>query len=373
MAKKDYYETLGVSRDSSKEEIKKVYKKLAKKYHPDLNKDNKGAEAKFKEINEAASTLSDDAKRAQYDQFGSEGVNFGGQGGQGFGGGFSGSQGFDFNDIFDNFFGGGGQGGRSRYRGPKPGNDLRYDITIDLEDVANGLEKSIRVKKKDSCTTCDGQGGSGLDTCSTCHGQGVVVSQRQTPFGTFQSQSTCPTCRGRGKSIKDPCNSCHGTGFEVREKTIKISIPAGVANGSRLRVTGEGEAGEAGASKGDLYIFIHVREHAFFERDDYDLYIDVPISYAQAVNGDSIKVPTITSKAELKIPSGIQPGTLLRMKGKGLPILRRSGSGNQYVKIVVEVPKKISKKQKKSLDDFEKAFTGKKPHEKLFEKIHKLF
>jgi len=367
---KDYYKTLGVSKDASKEEIKKAYKKLAKKYHPDLNKDNPSAEKKFKEINEAASVLTDDQKRSQYDQFGSAGPQFGGSG---FGGGFEGFSGgfgdFDFNDIFSSFFG----GGSPRRRGPRQGDDLRYDVEITLEDVAKGLEKNIRVKKTDKCSHCGGKGGTGLKTCSTCHGRGTIVQQRRTAFGIFQSQTTCPTCHGRGETIEEKCSFCHGTGQEIIEKTIKVSIPKGVSDGTRLRIAGEGEAGEAGAPSGDLYVFIHVKEHDLFQRDGSDLYVEVPITFAQATLGATIEVPTILGKAELKVPQGTQPETLLRMKGKGLPNLRHYGTGDQYVKITIDVPTKLNKKQKELLMAFEESLKGKKPHEKLLDKIKGVF
>jgi len=366
---KDYYKTLGVEKGASKEEIKKAYKKLAKKYHPDLNKGSAESEKKFKEINEAAGVLTDDQKRAQYDQFGSSGPQFGGnQSGGGFGNGFGG---FDFNDIFDSFFGGGMGGGRSR--GPRPGNDLRYDIKITLEDVANGLEKKVKIKKRDKCSKCDGKGGKGHKTCSTCKGRGTILQQRRTAFGVFQTQTTCPTCKGRGETVENICNQCNGTGQEVKEKTIQISIPPGVEDGTRLRIAGEGEAGEAGAPMGDLYIFVSVKENDIFQREGSDLYIEVPITFPQAAMGDKIEVPTITGKADLKVPAGTQPETLLRMKGKGLPHLRQYGHGDQYVKITIDVPKKLNKKQKELLKSFDKETKGKKPHEKLFDAIKDAF
>ncbi|MCA9478152.1 MAG: molecular chaperone DnaJ [Nanoarchaeota archaeon] len=371
---KDYYKTLGVEKGASKEEIKKAYKKLAKKYHPDLNKDNPEAEQKFKEINEAASILGDDKKRQQYDQFGSEGMKYGGAN-QGFGGGFgSGFDGFDFNDIFDSFFGGGGGfGGRGRSRGPQPGADLRYDIEITLEEAAEGLEKKVKMRKNVTCDDCQGHGGTDVSTCSLCHGRGQVSRQQRTPFGIFQTQSTCPQCHGSGESYKHECKTCHGSGHVMAEKTIKITIPAGIESSTRLRISGEGEPGEPGARPGDLYVFVHIKAHDVFERDGDDLYLEVPISYSQAVIGDSIEVPTILSKAKLKIPSGTQPGTLLRMKGEGMPHLRHSGHGDQYVKIQVEVPTTITKKQKEQLEAFEKGFKDKKPHQRFFDNIRKAF
>lgn len=375
MAGKDYYDILGVSKSASKEEIKKAYKKMAKKYHPDLNKGDSSAEQKFKDINEAASVLTNDNKRAQYDQFGSEGMKYGQQSGFGGGaggfGGFGGA-GFDMNDIFESFFGG-GFGTGSRRRGPRPGSDLRYDMEITLEEAATGIDKKVKMKKRDTCDDCDGHGGHDVSTCSTCGGSGVVMQRRRTPFGIMQTQSTCETCHGSGESYKTECSTCNGKGWQVKEKTVKISIPAGVSSGSRLRIPGEGEPGEPGAPMGDLYIFITVQEHEFFEREDDDLHIEVPISFSQAISGDSIEVPTITGKAKLKVPAGIQPSTLLRMKGEGIPHLQGYGKGDQYVKITVDVPKKINKKQRELLEKFEASFNEKRPHEKLFERIRKGF
>lgn len=370
---KDYYKILGVDKNASNEEIKKAYKKLAKKYHPDLNAGDTTAEQKFKDINEAASTLTNQQKRAQYDQFGSEGMKYGGQGGAGgFSGGFGGA-GFDMNDIFESFFGGGGGFGSPRRRGPRPGEDLRYDMKISLEEAATGIDKNVRLKKEDRCDDCNGKGGHDIKTCSQCNGQGVVNTIKRTPFGNFQTQSTCPQCRGSGEEIGTLCKSCHGKGHVLKEKTIKVSIPAGVHNGSKLRMSGEGEPGQPGASYGDLYIVIFVEEHKYFERDDSDLYLEVPITFTQAALGDSITVPTITGKAQLKIPAGIQPGTMLRMKNKGMPSIRGSGHGDQYVKITIEVPTSVNKKQKELLKSLDKSFKDKKPAERLFEKIRKAF
>ena len=370
MAEKDYYKILGVDKNASKENIKKAYKKLAKKYHPDLNKDNPEAEAKFKEINEAASVLGDDQKRQQYDQFGSEGMKYGGQGaGQGFGGfNFSGSSDFDFDSIFDSFFGG-GYGGR-RSRRVRRGNDLQYQVSISLEEVATGVEKKINIKKKDLCSKCNGLGGTGVKTCPTCHGSGVVTSVKRTPFGAFQTQTTCPTCGGSGETVEHSCSKCGGKGWEYREKTVSVSIPEGVEDGMRLRLAGEGEAGGPGTEMGDLYIIVHVKPHEYFERDGMDIHFELPISFSQAVLGDSVEVPTIGGKAKLKIPPGTQPGTVLRMKGEGLPHYRRYGVGNQYVHVNVEVPTKLTKKQKSLLKEFDESFKlKKKTYEKILEAI----
>ncbi|MFW5866071.1 MAG: molecular chaperone DnaJ [Nanoarchaeota archaeon] len=376
MAEKDYYKILGVSKDAGKEEIRKAYKKLAKKYHPDLNRDNPEAEQKFKDINEAVSVLSDDTKRQQYEQFGSEGMKQGaGSAGGGFGGfagGFGGMhEGFDINDIFESFFGGGSGFRRSggRRSGPQQGADLRYDMEITLEQAATGIDKDIRLKKDDICDKCDGKGGFGEETCSNCGGYGVVEQVQKTPFGMFRSQRPCSFCRGLGKVVRESCDECHGNGYVRKTKTIKIKIPAGVESGVRLRVEGEGEPGEPGAPQGDLYVFITVSEHEEFERKDDDVYLTVPITFTQAVLGDTIKVPTITGKAQLKVPAGTQPGTLLRMKGKGMPHMRGSGNGDQYVKITIEVPKTLSKKQKELITQFEKDSSSKKPHLRFFEKL----
>lgn len=368
---KDYYSTLGVNKNATKEEIKKAYKKLAKKYHPDLNKDNATAEQKFKEINEAASVLNDEAKKQQYDQYGSEGMKFGGgNAGGGFGGGFDG---FDVNDIFSSFFGGRGGGFGGRQRGPKQGADLRYDIEITLENAAKGLSKKVKMKKKAECDDCEGHGGTGVNECSTCHGRGQVSRQQRTPFGIFQTQATCTSCQGSGETYTKECKTCQGIGSVEKEKTIKITIPAGIENGTRLRINNEGEPGEPGARAGDLYVFVQVMEHDLFERNGDDLYLEIPISYLQAVMGDSIEIPTILSKAKLKIPNGTQPGTLLRMKGEGIPHLRHNGKGDQYIKIQIEVPKTITRKQKEHLEEYDKAFKDEKPHTKFFKSIKNAF
>ena len=366
---KDYYKTLGIEKGASKEEIKKAYKKLAKQYHPDLNKDNPQAEAKFKEINEAASILTDDNKRSQYDQFGSEGMN--GRGFEGFSGGF---EGFDFNDIFDNIFSGGFHGfGGGRTRGPRRGSDLRYDIEITLEEVATGVEKSLKLQKEDTCDECNGEGGKGVTTCSHCHGHGRITVSKRTPFGMFQTQTTCPSCHGRGKTVKDKCSSCNGSGHKLKTKTIKVTIPEGIENGTKLRVSGEGEPGEPGAPKGDLYVVVFVKEHPIFEREGSDIYIEAPLTFTEVALGTTIEIPIINGKADLKIPAGTQPGTLLRLKGKGLPHMRAYGQGDQYVKVNVEVPKTLTKKQKELLQQFEKDSKQKAPHKKLFEKIKDAF
>ncbi|MCF7866893.1 molecular chaperone DnaJ [Candidatus Woesearchaeota archaeon] len=370
---KDYYKILGVEKGATKEEIKKAYKTLAKKYHPDLNKDNSQAQEKFKEISEAASILGNDEKRKQYDQFGSESFKNGGagQGFSGFGGqGFSGfgSQGgnFDFEDIFEAFFGGGGRGRREQRQGA----NIRFDLDITLEEAAFGTSKDIKLKKKNVCKKCEGSGGEETETCSTCHGTGQVRSIKRTPFGAFQTTSACNSCIGTGKEIKKKCNYCDGDGYTIGEKKIHVDIPKGVEDEMRLRVEREGEAGERGSVPGDLYIYIHVEEHDFFERNGNDINVEIPISYTQAVFGDSIEIPTLGGKAKLKIPEGTQSGTIFRMKDKGIPYLRGYGVGDQNVTVIVDVPRKLNKKQKEALEKYGKLIgDSAKPQKGFLEKI----
>lgn len=363
---KDYYKILGVSKDSSKEEIKKAYKKLAKKYHPDINKED-GAEQKFKEINEAVSVLADDNKRQQYDQFGT--ADFG-AGGGGFGGaGFSdfmrgfdfGS--FDFDNIFDMFFGG---GGRRRSRASR-GADLQYDLEIGLKEAAFGTKKEIPLNKLDKCKACNGQGGD-LESCSECGGNGVVRKTARTPFGLFQTQTRCPKCKGSGMSIKKKCPECHGEGRIRVKKTISVEIPPGVDNGTRVRVRGEGIAGENGGGTGDLYVMIYVKPDKVFKRDGDDIYVNVPISFAQAALGDEIEVPTLEGKAKLKIPAGTASHTLLRMKGKGIADLNGHGVGDQMVRVEIQVPEKMGKKQRDLVKEMAK-LEKEKPSKSFLKKI----
>ncbi|RME32202.1 molecular chaperone DnaJ [Candidatus Woesearchaeota archaeon] len=357
----DYYEILGVPRNATREEIKKAYKKLAKKYHPDVNKSPE-AEKKFKEISEAAAVLGDEEKRRQYDSVGHEAFTKSGGGFSGFD--FSGfGPGTDFGDIFESFFGGGFNDffGRRRRRGA----DLRYDVTLTLQEVAEGVTKRLRIRKEDVCPHCHGSGAEEKRTCGTCHGSGHVAQMRRTPFGVFQSTTTCPHCNGRGFVAVKTCRTCRGRGHVEREKELRVEIPAGVEDGTRLRVAGEGEVGEGGA--GDLYVFISIKEHPLFKRDGSDLHIDVPISFFQAVFGDAITVPTLTGKAKVKVPAGTQSGTTFRLRGKGLPGMHR-GHGDELVTVHVETPQKLTKKQEKALRAASEAF-GKSPSKSLFEKL----
>jgi len=356
MASKDFYEVLGVKKEASADEIKRAYRKLAREYHPDVNKAS-GAEAKFKQINEAYQTLSDPSKRSQYDYYGSAG-GAGGGGFSGFGGGgspFQGAEGFgDFQDIFDTFFGGGG----ARRAGPSRGADLRYDMRLGLEDAARGFEKEINIVHFVACQSCKGSGakpGSKPKKCSTCGGAGQVRRQQQTILGSFTQVGTCPTCHGQGETISDPCKDCGGDGRAKKTQNIKVKIPAGIDNGYRLRVSGAGDAGKNGAPPGDLYIFISVEQHPKFNRDGNHLYHKAKISFVQAALGDEISVPTLDGRTTLKIPKGTQPNTTFTIKDKGMPILNRRDHGHLYVLVEVEIPTKLSKKQEELLEQYKNA------------------
>lgn len=367
--KRDYYEVLGVEKDADDATIKKAFRKKARKYHPDVNPGDKEAEEKFKELNDAYEVLSDAQKRAQYDQFGHDAPNFGagGPGGAGFGG-FGGAGGFDdLGDIFNMFFGG---GGGPQQRGPQRGNDLRYDLTIDFEEAVFGAKKTIYLNRWSMCNTCHGTGakeGTSPRTCPRCNGTGRVVSVQQTPFGRMQTQTACPDCQGRGTIIDEPCPDCHGSGRKRETKTLEVNIPAGVDNGTRLRMAGEGEMGELGGGSGDLYIYISVRKHPVFERVNNDIYMEQPINFAQAALGDEIEVPTLEGKVAFTIPAGVQSGTRFRLKGKGISGLKGFRKGDQFVTVIIETPKKLTTEQKElfeqlaaSLEKKEVAHEGKK-------------
>jgi len=362
---KDYYNILGVEKHASKEQIKKAYKKLAKKYHPDINKEE-GAESKFKEINEAVSVLGDDNKKQQYDQFGSDYFKQAG-GGSGFSNFSQGFGGFsDFGDIFDQFFGGGGGQRQSRRRVYK-GNDLLAHVEITLEEAAFGVKKTLNLNKQEKCDACNGEGGTGIKTCSTCHGTGQVTSVRRTPFGMFQSTGTCHDCGGEGKTIENMCSVCRGRGTVKKKKTLEIKIPAGIDNGSRLRLQSEGDAAPKDGIPGDLYLEVYVKEHKYFKRRNYDIILEVPITYSQAVLGDKIEVPTLHGKTILKIPSGTQPGTIFKMRDKGIQHLHGHFYGDQLVKVNVEVPKKLNSKHKKLIKEL--SGVEDKPQQSFLKKI----
>lgn len=360
MSKRDYYEVLGVSRDASEEEIKKAYKRLARKHHPDVNQGNKEAENRFKEIKEAYDVLGDEEKRARYDQFGHAGTD--GPGGGGFQGfeGFGGMGGFgDFGDIFDMFFG----GARERQQhGPSRGSDLEIDLELKLEDAAFGIETEVQIPRKDRCSACEGSGaepGTHPTTCNVCQGSGQVRSTQSTPLGHFQTVRTCHNCHGEGRVINSPCKECRGTGVVQRINKIQIKVPAGVDTGSKLRVAGEGESGIRGGPRGDLYVHIRVKPHPLFKRHKDDLISDVPISIIQASLGDEIMVSTLDGKVKLKVPPGTQSETYFRLKGKGIPHLRGYGRGDHHIKVSVVTPTNLNEKQKKVLRELDKLLTEK--------------
>lgn len=360
MASKDYYEVLGLQKGASDDEIKRAFRKLALKYHPDRNPNDKEAEEKFKEINEAYQVLSDPQKKAQYDQFGT--TDFGGAGaGQGFGG-FDFSDFGGFGDIFDSFFGGGfsGGGGSSRRRrnSPQKGSDLEYTINLTFEEAVFGTKKEININKNETCSHCHGTGakpGTKPRTCDKCGGTGQVRTQRNTPLGSFVSMNTCDKCGGTGQVIKDYCSHCKGKGKIRKHKKINVNIPAGVDNGNIIPIRGQGEAGSNGGPSGDLYINIKVASSPKFKREGFDIYIESHISFGKAVFGTTLKVPTIDGEVKYDVPSGTQSGTVFRLRGKGVEKVNGHGRGDQYVKLIVDVPKSINQRQKEALLDFMKA------------------
>ncbi len=355
--KRDFYEVLGVQRSATDDEIKKAYRKLAKKYHPDLNPDDSSAEQKFKEVSEAYEILSDKEKRSRYDQFGHAGVdpNFGAGGGAG---GFGGFGGFDMGDIFGDIFGGGfgGFGGRSSgRRGPKRGSDVNTEITITFEEAVFGCEKEISLYRIETCPDCSGSGaqpGTEVTTCSVCGGRGQVTTTQRTILGNMQTVTTCSACGGKGKIAKEPCSKCAGKGRVRKNRKIKVKIPAGIDNGQTISLSGQGNAGEQGAPSGDLYVSVYVKPSQIFERSGFDVSYKMDISFAEAALGASVEVPTLDGKVKYEIPEGTQPGTVFRFKGKGVPYLKRSGRGDQYVMVNVVVPKHLSAKQKELLKEF---------------------
>jgi len=346
MNKRDYYEVLGISKGASNDEIKKAYRRLAKKYHPDVSTEENAIE-KFKEVQEAYEVLSDDSKRAQYDQFGHAGPN------QGFGGGDFGG-GFGFEDIFSSFFGGGG-GRRRDPNAPRQGADLQYQVTLDFEEAISGKEMDIEIPAEDPCNTCNGSGakpGTSKETCSHCSGTGQVSVEQNTPFGRIVNRQSCRHCSGTGQIIKEKCTTCHGSGKLRKRKKINVKIPAGIDNGQQIRVTGKGEAGINGGPAGDLYVVVRVKDHEFFHREGDDIICEMPLTFAQVALGDEVEVPTVQGKVKLKIPAGTQTGTEFRLKGKGAPNVRGYGQGDQYVVVRVITPTKLTSHQKDLLREF---------------------
>ncbi|WP_010270403.1 molecular chaperone DnaJ [Paenibacillus senegalensis] len=369
MSKRDYYEVLGVGRDATPEEIKKSFRKLARQYHPDVNKEA-NAEEKFKEVKEAYDVLSDQQKRATYDQFGHVDPN------QGMGGGPGGMDFGGFGDIFDMFFGGGG--GRRNPNAPQRGSDLQYSMTIEFKEAIFGKETDIEIPRTESCDTCHGSGakpGTKPETCGVCKGSGQQEVIQNTAFGRIVNRRVCQNCNGQGQIIRDKCGTCHGTGKVKKRKKIHVKIPAGVDEGAQLRITGEGEPGTRGGPPGDLYIIIRVKAHDFFEREGEDIYCEIPLTFTQAALGDEIEIPTLTEKVKLKIPAGTQTDTYFRLKGKGVPRLRGYGQGDQHVKVVVVTPTNLNEEQKDLLREFSR-LSGEETHEQnksIFERMKKAF
>jgi len=374
VSKRDYYEVLGVDKNATPDEIKKAYRKLARQYHPDVNKEPDAAE-KFKEVKEAYEVLSDENKRAQYDRYGHTDPNqgFGGFGGFGGGGGFEDFGGFG--DIFDMFFGG---GSRRNPNAPQRGADLQYTMTIEFKEAVFGKETDIEIPRTENCDHCNGSGarpGTHPETCSTCRGTGQQEVVQNTAFGRIVNRRVCPACSGTGKIIREKCSKCNGSGKVKNRRKIHVKIPAGIDDGSQIRLSGEGESGIRGGPPGDLYIVVNVKPHDFFEREGDDIYCEVPITFAQAALGDEIEVPTLSGKVKLKIPAGTQTNTYFRLKGHGVPRLRGIGQGDQHVKVVVVTPTKLSEKQKELLREFAK-LSGEDTHEQqetLFERMKKAF
>ena len=354
--KRDYYEVLGVEKNASDAEIKKAYRKLAMKYHPDQNPGDKTAEEKFKEINEAYEVLSDADKKARYDQYGFAGVDpnfnpnagFGGFGG----GGFSGFG--DFSDIFGDFFGGGASSS-GRRRGPAKGQNVVSEIEISFEDAAFGCEREITFSRIETCRTCHGSGakeGTSPQTCTYCHGTGTVTQAQRTPFGVMQSQGPCQKCRGTGKIIHQPCPDCRGSGRIRKRRTIQVTIPAGIDNGQTISLRGQGHAGSNGGPSGDLLITVMVRPHEIFRREGTSVFCEAPITFTQAVLGAELEIPTIDGRVKYTIPEGTQTGTVFRLRGKGIPVLNGRGRGDQYVTVTIETPRDLNREQKEALKRF---------------------
>ena len=365
--KRDYYEVLGIGKNATDAEIKSAYRKLAKKYHPDLNPGDKEAEEKFKEVNEANDVLSDPQKRQRYDQFGFAGVdpNYAAANGGGAGGFSGGFGGVDLGDIFGNIFGGGFGGGFSGFGGgsstrtanaPRKGHDIQASVILTFEEAAHGCSKKITINRQDTCPDCGGTGaakGTSPETCPDCGGRGYVVTQQRTPFGVMQSQQPCSHCGGRGTIIRNPCKTCRGTGKTAARKSLEINIPAGIDDDQNIALRGQGDAGSNGGPAGDVIVHVTVKADPMFERDGYDVTIHVPITFSQAVLGDDVEVPTVDGRIVQHIPEGTQSGTKFRLRGQGIQYLNGRGRGDQYVIVDVEIPKKVTRAQREALKAFE--------------------
>lgn len=378
--KRDYYEVLGLQKGASEEEIKKAFKAMARKYHPDLHPGDKEAETKFKEVNEAYGVLSDADKRARYDQFGHAGVdpNFAGAGGADGFGGFG-----DMGDIFESIFGGfggfssGGRSAASNANAPRRGGDIHTDVRISFMEACQGVKKTISFAHMDACPQCHGTGADSntkKQTCPECNGRGSVKTNQRTPFGVISSTRPCSRCGGRGEIVTNPCSKCKGSGRIRNTANLELNIPAGINDSETIRISGKGDAGLNGGPAGDVYVTVQMQSHTLFERDGSDIYCDIPITYAQAVLGAEITVPTIDGDVKYEIPEGTQSGTKFRLRGKGVKMLRRDARGDQYVTVTVEVPKKLTKKQKDLLKDFDDSLDDKNhsKRENFFDKLSKL-
>lgn len=376
--KRDYYELLGIQKGASDEEIKKAYRKMAKKYHPDLNKGDAEAEQMFKDVNEAYSVLSDPQKKSRYDQFGHAGVDpsYGAGGGGGFGG-FGGMD-FDVSDIFSSFFGGGFGGGASRRNAPIQGEDREVRLNISFEEAVFGCEKEIKFNRIEMCDDCKGSGaakGTSPETCSKCSGTGQVRVQQRTPFGVMQTQRTCDACGGKGKTVKTPCTSCSGTGYVRKHKSFTVNIPAGINDGQSITLRSQGDAGRNGGPSGDLYVTVSVAKHKLFNRDGMNIYYDIPITFAEAALGAKINIATLEGEEEYNIPEGTQPGTVFTLKNRGVTEIKGSRRGNLSFRAVVEVPKNLSSKQKELLKEFAETCSDKNNSQRkgFFDKLKETF
>lgn len=377
--KRDYYEVLGVSKTASEDEIKKAYRNLAKKYHPDINPDNSEAESKFKEVGEAYEILSDPQKKSRYDQFGHAGVDPSYGGGSGFGGFSGGSGGFgfeDLGDIFESFFGG-GFGGSSRARNPNApikGNDIRVNMPLDFMEAVKGVKKTVSISQQQTCKTCGSSGaseGSKPETCDQCGGSGQVKVNQRTPIGMVQSTRSCSRCNGKGTVVKNPCATCNGKGRVRGTKTLEVNVPAGIDDGQSFVLRGEGDNGLNNGPSGDCVVSVSVRPDAIFERDGFDIWCEIPLTYAQATLGDEITVPTVDGKVSYTVPEGTQPGTVFRLRNKGVPYVNGRGRGDQYVRVLLEVPRNLGAKQKEALKSFDSLMSDKhyEKRKTFFDKI----
>ena len=377
--KRDYYEVLGVGKSASDDEIKKAFRKQAKKYHPDLNPGNKEAESKFKEVNEAYEVLSDKEKRSRYDRYGFAGVdpNFG-AGSTAYGGGNPFGQDIDIGDIFNSFFGGfGGRNARNQ-NAPRRGSDVKKKNKISFEEAAKGCKKEITYQNVENCKACKGTGaseGTKMKTCPDCKGTGQVTTQKRTPFGVVQTSQACDKCRGKGKVIEKPCPKCSGVGRSRNSRTVTVTVPAGISQDQIINIGGHGNSGYNGGPAGDLHIYVNVKKHEIFDRKGDDVWCEIPITFTQAALGHEVIVPTLDGKASYMVHPGTQPGDIFKLKGKGIQHLNSKGRGDQYVKVTVEVPRNLTEEQKKILKEFDKSCTTRNYQKRssFFDKVKNLF